>query len=147
MKKVFFAILLVAGAQLFASANNTPAVSEKVLKSFQQTFQRVSDVSWADLGNGYEARFTFNDIITRVVYDNEGTAVKTIRYYFEQQLPLNILTKVKSSYSDQKVYSVTEVTTGDDTEYHIVLEDDKNWTMLLADQNGAMSVEKRFNKA
>lgn len=147
MKKVFFAALLVLGAQLFASATGTPTVSDKVLKSFQQTFQTVSDVSWAELSNGYEARFTFNDILTRVQYDKEGTPVSTIRYYFEQQLPLNILTKVKASYSEQKVYSVTEVTEGDDTTYHIVLEDQKNWTMLVADQNGAMSVEKRFNKA
>ncbi|GAA4342187.1 hypothetical protein [Flaviaesturariibacter amylovorans] len=146
MKKVLLAALLV-GAQLLAFANTTPAVSEKVLKSFQQTFQSVSDVTWSELDHGYEARFTFNDILTRVVYDRDGVAVKTIRYYYEQQLPLNLLTKVKSSYSSHKIHSITEVTTGDATDYHITLETEKTWTMLLADQSGSMSVQQRFTKA
>ncbi|GAB4093101.1 hypothetical protein [Flaviaesturariibacter terrae] len=146
MKKVFFALFaLVISASAFATPD--PVLNQQVLKTFNTTFVSAQDVRWSEHQGIYEAHFTFNDIVTRASFDAEGNTVQTIRYYFEQQLPLNILTRLKSNYQGQRVHGVTEVTTGDRTEYHIVLESRSNWTTIIADNSGYMSQEKKMVKA
>jgi len=147
MKRAIMTALIVAAAQLSAFASPDPSVSEKVLQAFRQTFATVREVTWSESNGNYEARFTFNDLATRVVYDKDGNTIRTIRYYQEAQLPLNILAKVKSSYAGQKIHSVTEVTAEGITEYHLVLESASTWTMIMADQSGSLSVQKKMNKA
>ena len=146
MKKVFFASLFALAfcASAFASPNT---VNEKVLKAFNQTFISAQDVRWSQHNGMYEAHFNFNDIVTRVTYDADGNAVQTIRYYYEQQLPLNILARVKSTYEGQKIFGVTELTTNEGTEYHIVLESPHSWTTVVADNTGNLSVEKKMRNA
>ncbi|TCZ67087.1 hypothetical protein [Flaviaesturariibacter aridisoli] len=146
MKKAFFASLIALAISASAFAAPT-TVTEKVLKAFSQTFVSAQDVRWSEHRGLFEAHFTFNDIVTRVTYDDEGNAVQTIRYYYEQQLPLNVLARVKNNYEGQKVFGVTEVTTNDHTEYHIVLESATNWTMLVADGTGFLAEEKKMGKA
>lgn len=147
MKKVFLAALfaLVLGSAF--AATEPAAITEKVLKAFSQTFESAQNVRWSEHQGLYEAHFTFNDIQTRVIYDNEGNTLQTIRYYFAQQLPLNILTRVKAAYANQKIYGVTEVTTDDKVEYHIVLESPTNWMIILADNSGYLAEEKKMGKA
>jgi hypothetical protein len=147
MKKVLFAAIfgICITATAIASPEK-PSVNDKVLKAFHVTFVSAHDVSWSEFQNVFEARFTFNDIITRVIYDSEGAVIKTIRYYYEQQLPLTVLTKVKRTFEDLKIKSVTEVSAGERTEYHIVLEDSKNLTMVLADNAGNLTTEHKFTK-
>jgi hypothetical protein len=147
MKKVLLAVLVAVALQASAFAAPTPVVNEKVMKVFSATFISASDIQWSELNGTFEARFTYNEIITRVRYDAEGNTLKTIRYYYEQQLPLSVLTKVKKEYAGLKVHSVTEVSADDATEYHITLEDDKTWTMVIGDNMGGLREDKKLKKA
>ncbi|RYY41624.1 MAG: hypothetical protein EOO08_00380 [Chitinophagaceae bacterium] len=147
MKKAFFAAIIALAFSASAFANPNPSVNEKVLKAFTTTFVSAQDVRWSEHKGLFEAAFTFNEIQTRVRYDADGNALQTIRYYFEQQLPLNILTKVKSGYDGYKVYGVTEISSDDHTEYHIVLESATGWVFVQADNSGYLNEEKKMGKA
>ncbi|TCJ13549.1 hypothetical protein EPD60_12180 [Flaviaesturariibacter flavus] len=147
MKKVILAVVVAVALQASAFAAPTPNVTERVMKAFSSTFNSASDILWSEVDGIYEARFTYNDILTRVRYDADGNSLMTIRYYYEQQLPLSVLTKVKKEYSAQKVHSVTELTIGDSTEFHITLEDQKNWTIVIADNMGGLRESKKLIKA
>jgi hypothetical protein len=147
MKKVILAAIVAIAIQATAFATPNPKVAEKVLKAFAETFNTAQDIQWSELNGIYEARFSYNDIVTRVRYDEEGNTLKTIRYYYEQQLPLNVQTNIKKQYTGLKVHSVTEVSVDNMIEYHIVLEDEKTWTMVLGDNMGSLYVEKKLNKA
>jgi hypothetical protein len=147
MKKVILAAIVAIAIQATAFATPNPKVTEKVLKAFTETFNTAQDIQWSELNGIYEARFSYNDIITRVRYDEDGNTLKTIRYYYEQQLPLNVQTNIKKQYNGLKVHSVTEVSVDNMIEYHIVLEDEKTWTMVLGDNMGSLYVEKKLNKA
>ena len=69
MKKLI--ILTCLFASLSVAASTPPEVNEKVLKAFNETFMKATDVVWNELQNLYEARFKQSDIITRAVYDTE----------------------------------------------------------------------------
>lgn len=144
MKKI---IALAAATILFVSASFAANPTQKVLDAFSKTFNQVKDVSWQNVDNNYEANFNQNNITYRVMYDQEGNVVKSIRYYYAQNLPIFIQAKLSKKYDGQKVFGVTELTTENDVIYYIILEDGKTWTHVQSDAYGNMFTEKKLKKA
>ncbi|HEU4634443.1 MAG TPA: hypothetical protein VFS22_10680 [Flavisolibacter sp.] len=145
MKKIF---IIAAASFLFASSAFAADPSQKVLDAFSKTFKQVKDVTWQDVDeNRYEANFNQNNITYRVMYDQEGNVLKSIRYYYAQTLPIFIQAKLAKKYDGKKVFGVTEVTTETDIQYHIILEDATNWTHVQSDAYGNMFTEKKLKKA
>jgi hypothetical protein len=144
MKKmiVLAAALFLVGATSFAADPN-----EKVRAAFEKTFQNVKDVAWQDLDDKYEASFKQNDITNRVIYDQEGNVVKSIRYYSGSILPIFIQSKLSKQFEGKSVFGVTEVTTDSELSYHIVLEDATNWIHVRSDAYGNLVKEKKLKKA
>ena len=145
MKKLI--ILTCLFAALSATASNPPEVSEKVLKAFSETFMKATDVVWHEVKNFYEASFKQSEIISRAVYDQDGNLVRTTRYYSQENLPINILTKLQKRYAGKSVYGVTELSTGDEVSYHTTMQDEKNWYIIKADNLGSLELEQKFKKA
>jgi asparagine synthase (glutamine-hydrolysing) len=117
----------------FSMASEPLTVNEKVLQAFNGTFQNVQNIKWYKHKNSYEVYFQQNQIRTQVHYNDDGVIMQTIRYYQEQQLPLNILNRVRKQYSSKKIYGVTEVGNETDIVYQIILEDEKSWLIINSD--------------
>jgi len=145
MKKLIICLCLFAA--ISAAATTPPEVNEKVLKAFNETFVKATDVIWNETKTTYEARFKQSEIVTRATYDTEGNLLRTTRYYSEEHLPINIITKLKKKFEGKTVFGVTESSTEDAVEYHIVLEDAKNWYVVVADNFGSLDLSKKFRKA
>ena len=145
MKKLI--ILTCLFATLSVAASNPPEVTEKVLKAFNETFMKATDVVWHETQNYYEASFKQSEVISRAIYDANGTLIRTTRYYSQENLPINILTRVKKKYAGKSVYGVTELSTEDVVSYHITLQDEKNWYIVIADNWGNLELSKKFKKA
>jgi hypothetical protein len=145
MKKLI--ILTCLFAALSATASNPPEVSEKVLKAFNETFMKATDVVWREMQNLYEASFKQSEIITRAVYDTNGNLLRTTRYYSQENLPINILTSVKKKFAGKSIYGITELATEDEVAYHIILQDEKNWYIVKADNWGNLELSKKYRKA
>ena len=145
MKKLIIFTCLFAA--LSATASNPPEVSEKVLKAFSETFMKATDIVWHEVKNLYEASFKQSEIITRAIYGQDGNLLRTTRYYSQENLPINILTKLQKRYAGKSVYGVTELSTEDQVSYHITMQDEKNWYIIKADNWGSLELEQKFKKA
>lgn len=145
MKKLIICLCLFTA--IGAMAAEPPEVNEKVLKAFNETFMKATDVVWHEMQNSYEASFKQSEIVTRAIYDTEGNLLRTTRYYAVEHLPINILSKLKKKYEGKSVFGVTESTTENEVSYHIVLEDEKTWYIVIADNSGALELSKKFKKA
>ena len=145
MKKIIVFVCLFAA--LGTAASTPPEVNQKVLKAFEQTFAKAIDVVWYELADSYEASFKQSEMTTRAIYDKEGNLLRTTRYYSEENLPINILTKIKKKYAGKSIYGVTESTTEDEAVYHVVLQDDKNWYIVKSDSWGSLEVLQKYKKA
>jgi hypothetical protein len=144
MKKVFlFAVVLVITGSAFA---NTPKVSEKALKAFKATFTDAENVEWTDAANLYTVKFTQQGISTFVKYDEEGNFISSRRYYFAEQLPIDIQCKLKKKFADKTVFGVTEYIVGDDINYYVKLEDAKKWTTVKIDNARNMEITEKYQK-
>ncbi|MEO6313580.1 MAG: hypothetical protein ABIU63_04425 [Chitinophagaceae bacterium] len=143
MKKVIlFACVLIIAGNSFA---NTP-VSEKALKAFKATFTDAKNVVWTDALQVYTVKFTQRGISTFVKYDEDGNFLSSRRYYFAEQLPIDIQFKLKKQYADKKVFGVTEFITGDEINYYVKLEDAKKWTTVKIDYARNMQVVESYQK-
>lgn len=145
MKKLITIVCLIA--TLGVAATTPPEVNEKVLKAFGETFLKATDVTWHEMDNSYEARFLQSEVITRAAYDKEGNLLQTTRYYSEDRLPINILTKTKKKYAGKSIFGVTELAIGDEVTYHITLQDEKHWYVITSDSNGYLELEQKLKKA
>ena len=145
MKKLIIFTCLFAA--LSATASNPPEVSEKVLKAFSETFMKATEVVWHEVQNLYEASFKQSEVISRAIYDQDGNLLRTTRYYSQENLPINILTKLQKRFAGKSIYGVTELSTDDEVSYHITMQDEKNWYIIKADNWGGLELEKKYKKA
>lgn len=143
MKKILLAAFVFAIS--FSAMADGP--TEKVLDAFNKTFPNVKEVAWTENDHSYEVKFKQNQILSKITYDQDGNILKTLRYYYEQDLPLLVLSKVKNKFSDKKIFGVTEESTDEGTYYHIILEDEKHWINITADSFGSIKVDQKYNKA
>lgn len=130
-----------------ASAFNAEKVNEKVLNVFKKTFPLAQQVSWQEFSDRYMVHFTENNIQVVVDYDKDGNYLQSKRYYQEDNLPINILYKVRKKFSGKKIFGVTELSTEISTIYYIKLEDNQNWTTVKVDAYGSMEVVDEYQKA
>ena len=145
MKKLIIFTCLFAA--LSATASNPPEVSEKVLKAFNETFMKATEVVWYEVQNLYEASFKQSEVISRAIYDQDGNLLRTTRYYSQENLPINILTKLQKRFAGKSVYGITELSTDDEVSYHITMQDEKNWYIIKADNWGSLELQQKYKKA
>jgi hypothetical protein len=146
MKKIFLATLILGlSFNLFAAEPVT--VNEKVLSSFNKTFVNVQEIIWSETADYYMVNFKQNDMVIRATYDKQGSMVSSLRYYKEDQLPILILSKVKNRFTDKCIYAVTEETNENGVHYHITLQDEKHWVMIISDSYGNITIDKKYDKA
>jgi hypothetical protein len=144
MKKVLFGLVLLISTVSFAA---TPPVNEKVAALFAEAFPAAQDAKWYEYESSYEVFFVNNDITCRLTYDLQGNIVSARRDYYEKNLSLYIVAKVKEKFPGKKIFGVTEVTTRDGIVYTIVLEDEKNWTTITSNEIGNFNVVQKLKKA
>jgi len=142
MKKLLFPLALIFSIITYAN----PVINEKVLKAFNESFSEAKNVSWYESGKVTIARFKCHGIDTQIKYDKNGNVLQTIRYYTETELSPFINTKVKEQFKDQEIYGVTELSSGSQVYYYIVLQDDKNWLNVQADPYGNLILYNKMKK-
>jgi hypothetical protein len=144
MKKLIYLAVLLTG---LSAAATPPEISEKVLKAFKETFGTPENVTWKEMDNSVQANFKLSEVQVRAIYDNEGNLLETVRYYGEQTLPPNILSKLKKKYSGKEVFGVTEISSDQDLAYHITLKDEKNWYTIKSDPYANFQQTAKFKRA
>ena len=146
MKKIILTLAIAAASlQLFAA--DPGKVSERIQNNFNKTFKNAQDVSWSSYTDYYEVKFKQNDIKVNIMYDLDGNVVRTLRYYYGDQLPVMVMAKVRSKYSQQKIYAVVEESSSEGTQYNITLEDGQHWYKVTANDLGEFSDARVFKKA
>ncbi|MET0463872.1 MAG: hypothetical protein ABW007_11995 [Chitinophagaceae bacterium] len=145
MKQLFLAVALMAGVIAFAAP--TPEPTEKVLKAFKETFAFAKDITWHNYSDFVQANFNQNKIQVRAQFSDDGTLIKTIRYYGETELQPNILAKLKKKHTGKEIFGVTETMADNDVQFIINLRDNDNWYTVRSDIYGNLETITKFKRA
>jgi hypothetical protein len=128
------------------SLPGTVAPNEKAETMFKKMFGNATNVSWSTEDKGLPlVYFETPGKKNRAGFDKKGNLVYTISSYREEQLPQEVLLRVKESYYGRSIFCVTEVNCDGKTAYLIVLEDRTTWLhiKIVGDE---MIEEKLFTK-
>lgn len=145
MKKIFYLAVLLIGTSAIAA--NPPEVNQKVLKAFKETFGDPENVLWKELDDHCQVYFQQSEINIRAVYDQEGNLLKTIRTYYEKNLPPTVMSKLKKKYGNKEIFGITEVSTDTDMTYYITLRDEKNFYKIESDMYGSCQQVDKYKRA
>lgn len=142
MKKIVFAAMLLFSISAFANIR----VDEKIERQFRESFPAATAVKWYDNKDYFEVFFVHNSVQCRISYNTDGTMMQMRRDYGKETLPLFISGAVQKKYPGKKIYGVTEITSQEGLQYHMVLEDEKNWYFVASDSAGDLSLSKKLRK-
>ena len=142
MKKM----MIIACLFIVCSASFAGTVNEELKKVFAKTYPDAQGVSWTEQKNGNLVYFNRKDISYRVMYDDNGDVVFSIKYYGEDNLSPLIMNRVKKAYPDYKIHSIVEKASESNVEYHIVMEGTKKLVTLKADPLGNFEIESKMDK-
>ena|ERR1700753_1515977 len=145
MKKYLIALMCVACC-CFAFATSVKEVNEKVLKSFQTTFPNAQNVQWRTSEEKCIANFQQMGIRVIINYDLDGNIISATRYYTEENLPINIVYKLKNKYPAKTIYGVTEESADGNIDYYVKLQDDTTWVTVKCDAAGNTEVVEKYKK-
>jgi hypothetical protein len=147
VKKHLLAVCFLLSISAGAFATDGFTINEKLLESFKATFPNAEQVKWQEETDKYTVNFVEDKILTKIQYDKDGNFISSTRYYSERNLPINVLCKLRKRYPEKKIFGVTEMTTDNNVEYYIKMEDDANWLTVKSTVDGTMQIVEKYKKA
>jgi hypothetical protein len=140
MKKV----IVYAACFLITFSAIAAAPGSKLIQRFSETFPNAKDVKWRDDTNGYFVSFTQNGNYNKAFYSKNGEFVYSLKYFYGEQLPTNILMSLNEKFGQAKILGVTEVTTQNGTVYNVKLsKEDKLYCMNIS-TDGAIANQEVY---
>ncbi|MBV7533631.1 PepSY-like domain-containing protein [Chitinophaga sp. sic0106] len=150
MKKFLIAIvaaLTLTSANIYAVPYET-TVNTKVKSAFDNAFANVSDVKWfTDDNKTFTAKFTLNNTRVNAYFDANGELLVTSRWIEAESLPLAVVNKLMKKYPGNSIQSIVEFESAGGTIYMIMLEGEKTWMKVRADENGNLTLKEKLQKA
>jgi hypothetical protein len=156
---LLLALLVYVPGQAFAGSRLTvfgsdsgidksiPAVSDKLLQEFHESFPNAERVNWEETDKRFVVSFVEQGISNRITYKKNGDFISSFRNYGERDLPYYLVSSLKKKFSGQKIFGITEVTTVSDITYFVKLEGPKDWITVSVDSEGTSSVVESYSKA
>jgi len=152
MKKLFvlFSALLI----IFNSFGYTPIkIDDQILQTFAVQFPHAQKVVWQESDESYIVSFIEDGIRLRIIYLRNGSVTHFLRYYLEENLPLDIRLDVKKKFPGKNIYGIIEeniisnIENRSKTSYFIKLEDENGWLTIKAERHKKLKVVEKLNKA
>lgn len=147
MKKIIITLAIALSTFSSFAGEVKESVSTRVLDAFKTEFVSASDVTWTTGPNFYKAEFVYNSQHVSAFYSTEGELLGTTRYISSLDLPINLQTGLKKSYSNYWISDLFEVSNAEGTGYYITLENADSKIVLKSTGGQSWSGYKKTTKA
>jgi hypothetical protein len=145
MKKIIIALAVTLST--LSSFAREVEVSSRVLDAFKSEFAGAKEVSWTTGSNFYKAAFVYNEQYVFAFYSTEGQLIGMTRYISSLDLPMNLQTSLKKSYSNYWIADLFEVSNDDGTGYYITMENADSKVVLKSTDGGSWTLYQKITKA
>ncbi len=150
--KRLFVVLASLLFTLNSFAKDPVKIDDQLLKTFALQFPHAQKVVWKELDEAYIVSFIEDGIRLKVAYLRTGEITHFLRYYLEENMPLDIRLDIKKKYPGKEIYGITEeniTSTSENrsrTVYYITLEDDTSWVTIKAERRKKFKLIDRLVK-
>jgi hypothetical protein len=121
-------------------------VNAKALHTFNQKFADAKEVNWIKTDAYYKATFKMNDQVYTAFITEAGEWMGVSRNLPSYQLPINLQTDLKKSYSQYWISELFEFATESETFYYVVVENADQKLTLKSVGSGDWTTFKKVKK-
>jgi hypothetical protein len=146
-KRILLLSIVLVSFTAFSFAADAPAISKNVMISFNKQFASAHDIKWVEQANFVKAEFTINDMVLYAYFNHNGELIAVTRYISPSQLPLEILTSLKKSYTGYWVNDLFEIQTESGTSYYATIENADQVIILKSEGISGWQTFQREKKA
>ena len=147
MKKMMIALALMFSITMSYAFTGEEAVSKQVLAAFKTEYAGATDVAWTAGNSYYKVAFTMNEQKLFAYYNTEGEFMAVTRNISSFQLPLNLQSSLKKSYSNYWISDLFEMANNEGTAYYVTLETADTKIVLKSTDGSEWSVFEKNKKA
>ena len=121
IKNIVLTLILVTGSTgIFANGNEV--INRHAVTSLQREFANAENIQWTEAGPLTKATFSHNGEVLFAYYSENGERVALGRNIRPNQLPINLLSTIKTSYKQSWITDAFEVTKDNETAYYVTIE-------------------------
>jgi hypothetical protein len=121
-KRILLLSIVLVSFTAFSFAADAPAISKNVISSFNKQFSNARDIKWENQASFVKAQFTMNDIVLYAYFNKNGELLAVTRFISPNQLPLEILTSLKKTYTGFWISDLFEIQSETGTAYYATLQ-------------------------
>jgi hypothetical protein len=146
-KRILLLTIALVSFTAFSFAADAPAISKNVINSFNKQFFNARDIKWEHQARFEKAEFTMNDMVLFAYFNDNGELLAVTRFISPNQLPLQILTSLKSDYAGYWVSDLFEIQTENGTSYYVTIENADRILILKSEGISGWQTFQREKKA
>lgn len=146
MKKIITLALVLTTFAAAAFADNVTTVNQKVINTFNKTFQHAEEVSWEIKSDLYKATFTNNGKKMFAYYNTAGDLVAVSRNLHRDQLPLSLSMELGDKLNEAWLTDLFEVSANGETAYYATVESPTHITIYKTAGTTGWMVFKKDRK-
>ncbi len=136
MKKIMMMLALVVTLTTTYAFTGEETINKQTLKAFKTEFASATDAAWTVGNDYYKVTFTMNQQKLFAYYSTTGEFMAVTRFISSFNLPINLQSNLKKSYSNYWISDLFEMANPDGTAYYVTLETaDSKIVLKSADAN------------
>ena len=146
MKKSMLTMAFSLVMLLSSLTGNATEIRANIISSFKKDFAAAQDVQWEQGKQFVKATFTLNGQVMMAYYTEEGNLLAVTRNITSSQLPINLLTEIKKSYTTYWITELFEIAMSGTTSYYMTLENGDQTLILKSEAAQDWKVYKKEKK-
>ena len=146
MKKLFIALLVLAGFCASAFAAETSTVSYQAQQSFASEFKKASNVSWTTTADYTKVDFVYDDQRMEAFYKSDGEKIGITKGISLDLLPLKAKRAFAKRFGDYEVKESIVFEGEEETAYFISATKDEQSVIVKVYDNGNTSIFMKEKK-
>jgi hypothetical protein len=146
MKKIMMTLALALTLSTMYAFTGEEAVNKQALNAFKTEFASATDAAWTVGNDYYKVTFTMNEQKLFAYYSMNGEFMGVTRFISSFNLPINLQSSLKKSYSNYWISDLFEMANHDGTAYYVTLETADSKIVLRSDGSD-WSVFQKSKKA
>ena len=129
-----------------SNAYNTDGLTRKISLSFTQDFKNARLINSEAHSNFTKLTFRMNDMVLFAYYSDNGRLLAVIRNILSSQLPTELMTNLKSNYSDYWITELFELNGEGQNCYYVSLENADTKLVLRSTGDNTWEIYQQTDK-
>jgi hypothetical protein len=147
MKKIIMVLTMALTLSTSFAFTGEESISKKAVNAFKTEFAGATNAAWTAANNCYKVTFNLGDQQLFAYYSTSGEFMAVTRHISSFNLPLNLQSSLKKSWSNYWITDLFEIANQEGTAYYVTLETADSKIVLKSTDGGNWSIQQKVQKA